>query len=103
MDDRPDPVTSLASVTQPDPSAASGASESAGVEPGSGGRTVGQREGLGAGIIGLGVLAVAMPAVVDQMDSVVAGGSATFVLYGMSVLIGIFVIIAGVMVFVVRD
>lgn len=44
-----------------------------------------------------------MPAVVDQMDSVINGGSATFVLYGMSVLIGIFVIIAGVMVFVVRD
>lgn len=67
------------------------------------GRTVGQREGLGAGIIGLGILAVAMPAVVDQMDSVMNGGSATFVLYGMSVMIGIFVIIAGVMVFVVRD
>lgn len=81
----------------------------AGPEPGSiepsrpAGRTVGQREGLGAGIVGLGILAVAMPTVVDQMDSVINGGSATFVLYGMSVLIGIFVIIAGVMVFVVRD
>lgn len=71
--------------------------------PATTGRTVGQREGLGAGIIGLGILAVAMPAVVDQMDSVIAGGSATFVLYGMSVMIGLFVIIAGVMVFVVRD
>jgi len=103
MDDRPDPVASSTSVSPLEGSAASGVPGSPGVEPGSGGRTVGQREGLGAGIIGLGVLAVAMPAVVDQMDSVVAGGSATFVLYGMSVLIGIFVIIAGVMVFVVRD
>jgi uncharacterized membrane protein YidH (DUF202 family) len=66
-------------------------------------RTVGAREGLGAGIVGLGVLAVAMPAVVDQLPSVMDGGSAAFVLYGMSVMIGIFVIIAGVMVFVVRD
>ena len=65
--------------------------------------TVGAREGLGAGIIGLGILAVAMPAVVDQLPSVADGGSAAFVLYGMSVMIGIFVIIAGVMTFFVRD
>ena len=65
--------------------------------------TVGAREGLGAGIIGLGILAVAMPAVVDQLPSVADGGSAAFVLYGMSVMIGIFVIIAGVMTFFVKD
>lgn len=65
--------------------------------------TVGAREGLGAGIVGLGILAVAMPAVVDQLPSVADGGSAAFVLYGMSVMIGIFVIIAGVMTFFVKD
>jgi len=66
-------------------------------------RTVGPREGLGAGIIALGILAVALPAVVDQLPSVANGGSAAFVLFGMSVLIGIFVIIAGVMTFFVKD
>jgi hypothetical protein len=66
-------------------------------------RTVGPREGLGAGIIALGILSVALPAAVDQLPSVLDGGSAAFVLYGMSVLIGIFVIIAGVMTFFVKD
>ena len=50
-------------------------------------RTVGPREGLGAGIIALGILSVALPAVVDQLPSVTNGGSAAFVLYGMSILI----------------
>ncbi len=72
-------------------------------DPPEGARTVGPREGLGAGIIALGVLSVVMPTVVDQLPSVADGGSAAFVLYGMSVLIGIFVIIAGVMTFFVKD
>ena len=72
-------------------------------EPADGTRTVGPREGLGAGIIALGILSVAMPSVVDQLPSVANGGNAAFVLYGMSVLIGIFVIIAGVMTFFVKD
>ena len=66
-------------------------------------RTVGPREGLGAGIVALGILSIALPGVVDQLPSVANGGSAAAVLYGMSVLIGIFVIIAGVMTFVVKD
>lgn len=68
-----------------------------------GGRTVGPREGLGAGIIGLGILAAVLPGVVDQLPSVAGGGSATFVLYGMNVLIGIFVIAAGVLSFFIKD
>ncbi len=67
------------------------------------GRTVGPREGLGAGIIALGILSAVLPSVVDQLPSVTNGGSAAFVLYGMSVLIGIFVIIAGIMSFIVKD
>lgn len=66
-------------------------------------RTVGPREGLGAGIIGLGILIVAVPAVVDQLPSVTGGGNPAFVLYGMMVLLGIFVIIAGVMSFFIKD
>ncbi len=66
-------------------------------------RTVGPREGLGAGIIALGILSIALPGVVDQLPSVAGGGSAAAVLYGMSVLIGVFVIIAGVMTFFVKD
>jgi hypothetical protein len=66
-------------------------------------RTVGPRQGLGAGIISLGVFAIVMPLAIDQMPSVADGGSAAFVVSGMTVLIGIFVIIAGVMSFVVKD
>ena len=72
-------------------------------DPADGVRTVGPREGLGAGIVALGILSVVQPSVVDQLPSVANGGNAAFVLYGMSVLIGIFVIIAGVMTFFVRD
>lgn len=66
-------------------------------------RTVGPREGLGAGIIAIGLLSVAVPSVVDQLPSVANGGSPEFALYGMSVMIGIFVIIAGVMTFFVKE
>lgn len=66
-------------------------------------RTVGPREGLGAGIIAIGLLSVAVPSVVDQLPSVANGGSAEFALYGMSVMIGVFVIIAGVMTFFIKD
>jgi len=67
------------------------------------GRTVGPREGLGAGIIGLGVLAIVLPSVVDQLPSVGAGGNPAFVLYGMMVMIGIFVVAAGVLSFFIKD
>jgi hypothetical protein len=61
-------------------------------------RTVGPREALGAGIIALGVLAILMPLVADQISDTPAT-----VLAGMSVLIGIFVIIAGLASFFVKD
>ncbi|MBM4408772.1 MAG: hypothetical protein FJ038_09305 [Chloroflexi bacterium] len=67
------------------------------------GRSVGPREGLGAGIIALGILAAVLPGVVDQLPSVAGGGSAAFVLYGMNVLIGLFVIAAGVLSFFIKD
>lgn len=67
------------------------------------GRTVGPREGLGAGIIALGILAAVLPSVVDQLPSVANGGSAAFVLYGMNVMIGLFVIAAGVLSFFIKD
>lgn len=66
-------------------------------------RTVGPREGLAAGIIALGVLAIAIPLVVDQLPSVADGGSAAFVLSGMSILLGLFIIVAGVLSFLIRD
>jgi hypothetical protein len=66
-------------------------------------RTVGPRDGLGAAIIALGVLAIAMPLVVDQLPSVTDGGSAAFVLAGMSILLGCFIIIAGILSFLIRD
>jgi hypothetical protein len=66
-------------------------------------RTVGPREGLGAGIIAIGILAIVLPSVVDSLPSVGNGGSPAFVLYGMMVLIGIFVILAGVMSFFIKD
>lgn len=66
-------------------------------------RTVGPREGLGAGIIALGVLAIAMPLIVDQLPSVESADQAAIVLAGMSVMIGLFVIAAGVLSFFIRD
>jgi hypothetical protein len=65
-------------------------------------RTVGPREGLAAGIIALGVLAVVMPFVVAQLPEVTADRAA-FALAGMSVLVGLFVIVAGVLSLVIRD
>jgi hypothetical protein len=66
-------------------------------------RTVGPREGLGAGIIALGVLAVAMPLIVDDLPSVGSADQAAIVLAGMSIMIGLFVIAAGVLSFLIRD
>ena len=66
-------------------------------------RTVGPRESLGATIIALGVLAIVVPLIVDRLPSVASGMSPAFILAGMSVLIGIFVVIAGVMSFIVKD
>jgi hypothetical protein len=66
-------------------------------------RTVGPREGLGAGIIALGVLAIAMPLIVDQLPSVASADQAAIVLAGMSIMIGLFVIAAGVLSFLIRD
>jgi hypothetical protein len=61
-------------------------------------RTVGPREGLGAGIIALGVLAIVMPFVAEGISDTPAT-----VLAGMSVMIGIFVIVAGLASFFVKD
>ncbi|MEI7742930.1 MAG: hypothetical protein WCK58_04155 [Chloroflexota bacterium] len=63
------------------------------------GRTVGPREGLGAGIVGLGILLIALPvAVADQ-----PAAQAALTLAGMMVLMGVFVIIAGVASFLIKD
>ena len=67
------------------------------------GRTVGPRDGLGAGIIALGILAIALPLVVDQLPSVDSADRAAAILAGMSILIGLFVIVAGVLSFRIRD
>lgn len=66
-------------------------------------RTVGPREGLGAGIVALGILSIFLPGVVDQLPSVASGGSPAFVLAGMSIVIGIFVALAGILSFVIKD
>jgi hypothetical protein len=66
-------------------------------------RTVGSREGLAATIVALGVLAIVLPLVVDQLPSVVGGMSPALILSGMSVMIGIFVVITGIMSFIVKD
>ena len=64
-------------------------------------RTVGPRDGVGAGIIALGVLAIAMPFAVDGL--VETPEQAATVLAGMSVLLGIFVVVAGLLSFRIRD
>jgi hypothetical protein len=66
-------------------------------------RTVGPREGLAAGIIALGILMCVLPGVIDQFPAVAGGGNATFSLYGMTVLLGLFVIGAGVLSFFIKD
>ncbi len=66
-------------------------------------RTVGPRDALGAGIIALGILAIAMPLVVDGLPSVDSADRAAAILAGMSILIGLFVIVAGVLSFRIRD
>jgi hypothetical protein len=64
-------------------------------------RTVGPRDGLGAGIIALGILGIAMPFAVDGL--VETPDQAAAVLAGMSILLGIFIVIAGLLSFRVRD
>ena len=64
-------------------------------------RTVGPRDGLGAGIIALGVLGIAMPFAVDGL--VETPDQAAAVLAGRSVLLGIFIVIAGLLSFRIRD
>jgi hypothetical protein len=59
-------------------------------------RTVGPREGLAAGIVALGVLAIVLPLVVDQLPSVADGMDPALILSGMSVLIGVCVVVAGI-------
>jgi hypothetical protein len=66
-------------------------------------RTVGPREGLAAGIIALGVLAIAMPFAVAQIPEIASADQAALVLAGMSVLLGVFVVIAGLLSFRIRD
>ncbi len=66
-------------------------------------RTVGPREGLAAGIIALGVLAIAMPFAVDSLPDIKSAEQAALALAGMSVLLGLFVVIAGLLSFRIRD
>jgi hypothetical protein len=66
-------------------------------------RTVGPREGLGAGIIALGILAIAMPFAVDAIPEIASADQTALVLSGMSVLLGVFVVIAGLLSFRIRD
>lgn len=66
-------------------------------------RTVGPREGLGAGIVALGVLAIAMPFAVDQIPDITSADQTALVLAGMSVLLGVFVVIAGLLSIRIRD
>ena len=61
-------------------------------------RTVGPREALAAGIISLGVLSIVMPLIADQISE-----TPSTVLAGMSVLIGIFVIVAGLASLRIKD
>jgi hypothetical protein len=49
------------------------------------------------------VLAIVLPLVVDQLPSVAGGMSPALILSGMSVMIGIFVVITGIMSFIVKD
>jgi hypothetical protein len=64
-------------------------------------RTVGPRDGLGAGIIALGILAIAMPFAIEGI--VETPDQAALVLAGMSVLLGAFIVVAGVLSFRIRD
>lgn len=64
-------------------------------------RTVGPREGLGAGIIAIGILAMSMPFAVDALTD--TPDQAAAILAGMSILLGIFVVIAGLASFRIRD
>lgn len=64
-------------------------------------RTVGPRDGLGAGIIALGILAIAMPFAIEGL--VETPDQAALVLAGMSVLLGAFIVVAGVLSFRIRD
>jgi hypothetical protein len=64
-------------------------------------RTVGPRDGLGAGIIALGILGIAMPFAIEGI--VETPDQAALVLAGMSVLLGAFIVVAGVLSFRIRD
>ena len=66
-------------------------------------RTVGPREGLAAGIMALGILAIAMPFAVDSIPDITSADQTALVLAGMSVLLGVFIVIAGLLSFRIRD
>ena len=63
-------------------------------------RTVGPREALAAGIISLGVLSIVMPLIADRIPDVADPAG---LIAAMSVLIGIFVIVAGLASLRTRD
>ena len=66
-------------------------------------RTVGSREGLALGIVSLGVLSMVLPGIVDQLPAASGDGGPAAVLYGMMVLIGAFVVLAGIVSLFVKD
>ena len=63
-------------------------------------RTVGQREGIAAGVIAMGVLTVFLPGAVT---SIVDPAQALMALWGMNVLFGVFIIAMGIAVIRARE
>ena len=65
--------------------------------------TVGSKEGLGAGIIGLGLLMLFLPSTVQKIaDLDFIGSSAFGILLGATYVLAIFVVIAGLAVIIAK-
>jgi hypothetical protein len=57
--------------------------------------TVGPKEGLGAGIIGIGLIMLFMPSTSQSISDIVKGSSPYAILTGAVYLFGVFIILAG--------
>jgi hypothetical protein len=66
------------------------------------GRTVGPKEGFGAGIIALGVFAMLLPAFSDSITKAVKGSTSYAILSGSVLVLGIFIIAVGIALIVAK-
>lgn len=58
-------------------------------------RTVGKKEGLGAGIVGIGLLLAFLPSAAQQIEDLAVGSTAFGIMLGATYVLAFLVIVAG--------